>query len=241
MQPVIVTLIIALQVVIVKATIVWEPADVRQRRVIARKVRRRRSPELARTELLDAAERLFRELPPDRVGLKDIGREADVSHALVTHYFGTYDGLVEAVFERRTVQLRARVLERLAVGGVTEAEQLVDLLFTTYEDPVHLRLMTWLIASERSAGAIALRDKGLQLVVEQVTTALDPEATAEFRERVELALVTTVAAAFGYAATKVPLASSIGQPPSPVLDRKVRKTLTAMLQAYLRGGHPSVS
>lgn len=220
----------------------WETADVRQRRIIARKVRRRRSPELARTELLDAAERLFRELPPDQVGLKDIGREAEVSHALVTHYFGTYDGLVEAVFERRTLDLRARVLEQLAVGGVTEAEQLVDLLFTTFEDPVHLRLMTWLIASERgdSTNAIALRDKGLKFVAEQVANALDPNATAEFRERVELALVTTVAAAFGYAATKVSLASSIGQPASPVLDRNVRKTLTAMLQAYLRGGHPIV-
>jgi AcrR family transcriptional regulator len=217
---------------------VWESVGVRQRRVIARKVRRRRSPELARTELLDAAERLFRELPPDQVGLKDIGREADVSHALVTHYFGTYDGLVEAVFERRTLNLRARVLERLAVGGVTEAEQLVDLLFTTFEDPVHLRLMKWLIASERGdAGAIALRDKGLKFVAEQVANALDPKPTPEFREMVELALVTTVSAAFGYAATKVSLASSIGQPVSPVLDRKVRKTLTAMLQAYLRGGH----
>jgi TetR/AcrR family transcriptional regulator, repressor for neighboring sulfatase len=220
---------------------VWECVGVRQRRVIARKVRRRRSPELARTELLDAAERLFRELPPDQVGLKDIGREAEVSHALVTHYFGTYDGLVEAVFERRTLNLRARVLERLAVGGVTEADQLVDLLFTTFEDPVHLRLMKWLIASERGdAGAIALRDKGLKFVAEQVANALEPKPTAEFREMVELALVTTVAAAFGYAATKVSLASSIGQPVSPVLDRKVRKTLTAMLQAYLRAGHPVV-
>jgi TetR/AcrR family transcriptional regulator, repressor for neighboring sulfatase len=220
---------------------VWECVGVRQRRVIARKVRRRRSPELARTELLDAAERLFRDSPPDQVRLKDIGREADVSHALVTHYFGTYDGLVEAVFERRTLNLRARVLERLAVGGVTEADQLVDLLFTTFEDPVHLRLMKWLIASERSdAGAIALRDRGLKFVAEQVANALDPKATAEFREMVELALMTTVAAAFGYAATKVSLASSIGQPVSPVLDRKVRKTLTAMLQAYLRGGHSVV-
>ena len=63
-------------------------------RKLIQKVRRRRSPELARQELLDAAERLFRDLPPDQVGLKDIGREADVSHALVTHYFGTYVGVV---------------------------------------------------------------------------------------------------------------------------------------------------
>jgi AcrR family transcriptional regulator len=202
---------------------------------IARKVRRRRSPELARQELLDAAERLFAELPPDQVGLKDIGREAEVSHALVTHYFGTYDNLVEAVFERRTRDLRTRVLDRLAVGGVTQAAQLIDLLFTTFEDPVHLRLMKWLIASERTnvEGALALRHKGISLVADQVASAMTPKPTPEFRREVELALVTTVAAAFGYAATKVSLASSIGQPVSTDLDRGVRQTLTAMLQAYL--------
>ena len=211
-------------------------ARVRKLARIARKVRRRRSPELARQELLDAAERLFANLPPDQVGLKDIGREAEVSHALVTHYFGTYDNLVEAVFERRTRDLRTRVLDRLAVGGVTQAAQLIDLLFTTFEDPVHLRLMKWLIASERNnvEGALALRHRGLGFVAEQVASALDPKPTAEFRREVELALVTTVAAAFGYAATKVSLASSIGQPVSTELDRGVRQTLTAMLQAYLR-------
>jgi len=205
-------------------------------RKLIRKVRRRRSPELARQELLDAAERLFRDLPPDQVGLKDIGREADVSHALITHYFGTYVGIVEAVFERRTRALRERVLERLAQGGITDAEQLIDMLFSAFDDPVHLRLMKWFVASEgrNAAHALALRDRGLALVAAQVTHALDPNAPPELKEKVELALVTTVAAAFGYAATKLSLASSIGQSVGAELDRGVRKTLAAMLQGYLR-------
>jgi TetR/AcrR family transcriptional regulator, repressor for neighboring sulfatase len=209
---------------------------VRQRKVIAKKIRRRRSPELARTELLDAAERLFKDTPPDRVGLKDVGREADVSHALVTHYFGTYDGLVEAVFERRTERLRQTVLARLASGGVTEAAHLVDLLFSTYEDPVHLRLMKWLIASERAdnRAALALRDKGLRLVAQQVELALRAQGSVVPIDAIQLALIATVAAAFGYSATKAAMASSIGQDVSAELDRNVRRTLTEMLQAYLR-------
>lgn len=205
-------------------------------RGLIRKVRRRRSPELARQELLDAAERLFRDLPPDQVGLKDIGREADVSHALVTHYFGTYVGVVEAVFERRTRALRERILERLAQGGISDAETLIDMLFTAFDDPVHLRLMKWMVASEghNASHALALRDRGLALVAAQVTHALDPNAGPEIKERVELALVTTVAAAFGYAATKLSLASGLGQPTSVELDRGVRRTLAAMLQTYLR-------
>ena len=37
-----------------------------------------------------------------------------------------------------------------------------------------------------------------------------------------------------YSATKLSLASSIGQPMGAELDRGVRKTLAAMLQTYLR-------
>ncbi|HET9993738.1 MAG TPA: TetR/AcrR family transcriptional regulator [Kofleriaceae bacterium] len=209
-------------------------------RKLIRKVRRRRSPQLARQELLDAAERLFRDLPPDQVGLKDIGREADVSHALVTHYFGTYVGVVEAVFERRTRALRERILEKLAQGGISDAETLIDMLFSAFDDPVHLRLMKWMVASEgrNASHALALRDRGLALVAAQVTHALDPNAGAELKERVELALVTTVAAAFGYAATKLSLASGLGQPMSVELDRGIRRTLAAMLQTYLRAPAP---
>ena len=134
------------------------------------KVRRRRSPELARTELLDAAERLFRDLPPDKIGLKDVAREAEVSHALITHYFGTFDGLVEKVFERRTQRLRAVIIERLTTTGISNAGELIAILFTTFDDPVHLRLMKWLLASESGSvvHALALRDRGISIIAEQV-------------------------------------------------------------------------
>src|SRR4051812_23836783 len=68
--------------------------------------RRRRSPELARQELLDAAERVFAGAQPDQVGLKEVAHEAGVSHALITHYFGTYAGLLEAALARRQTAMR---------------------------------------------------------------------------------------------------------------------------------------
>jgi AcrR family transcriptional regulator len=66
-----------------------------------REKRVRRTPEEARTLILDAADSVFREHLPDVVGLKDVARAAGVSHALVTHYFGTYAGLVAACSRRR--------------------------------------------------------------------------------------------------------------------------------------------
>lgn len=200
------------------------------------KVRRRRSPELARTELLDAAERLFRDHPPDQVGLKEVAREADVSHALITHYFGTLDGLVEKVFERRTQRLRATIIERLATTGISNAAQLIATLFTAFDDPVHLRLMKWMLASERGSivHALALRDRGISLIAEQVAKVIDPDANLIQRREVELALVITVSAAFGYTATKLALASAVGRAPDAELDHEVQQTLTAMLEAYLK-------
>src|SRR5512146_84748 len=99
----------------------------RQRRIVRR---RRRAPEVARQELLDAAERVFAAHHPDQVGLKDVAREAGVSHALITHYFGTYAGLIEAALERRVRALRLRIFERLReAGALSRPEELMDILF----------------------------------------------------------------------------------------------------------------
>src|SRR5438128_2211734 len=63
--------------------------------------------------ILDAADRVFERFMPDEVGLKEVAREAGVSHGLLTHYFGTYDALVEAALERRVERARAAILEKL--------------------------------------------------------------------------------------------------------------------------------
>ena len=70
---------------------------------MAARKRVRRSPEEARTLILDAADAVFREHLPDAVGLKEVAKAAGVSHALVTHYFGTYANLVEAALEKGTI------------------------------------------------------------------------------------------------------------------------------------------
>jgi TetR/AcrR family transcriptional regulator, repressor for neighboring sulfatase len=202
-----------------------------------RATRQRRTPELARQILLDAAEKLFAHSGPGEVGLKDVAREAGVSHALITHYFGTYGGLVEATLERRLTALRERIRERLReAGAMARPDELLAMLFTALEDPVHLRLMKWLAASERPSAihAFALQHRGLAVIAHQVATALRPDPPREMVDTIELALITAVAAATGYAVSKAALAGAIGREPSAALDAGVRKTLAGMLQAYLR-------
>lgn len=205
----------------------------RERRI----ARRRRSPEEARLEILDAADRVFIEFQPDQVGLKDVGREAGVSHALITHYFGTYAGLIEAALERRIRALRETMMERLRhAGALARPSELIGILFTALEDPVHLRLMRWLLASERPSAmyAFGLQAQGLQVISLQVATALDPAPSPAMINKVELALLTAVSAAYGYALAKYALVGGLGREASAELDAEVQKTLAAMVQAHIR-------
>ena len=200
--------------------------------------RRRRDPQTARTELMDAAETVFAVSHPDAVGLKDVARAAGVSHALITHYFGTYAGLIEATLERRLRALRAKVIARLGdASAVERPEELLALLFDAMEDPVHLRLIRWLIGGERTSSPDVFQDRGLTVIATQVARAIAPpaEATAPaLVEKIELALITAVAAAYGYAMSKRGLAGSVGRRPSRELDAQVQRTLAEMLRAYLR-------
>lgn len=203
----------------------------------ARKLaRRRRSPEVARTELLDAAERVFAHAHPDRAGLKQVAREAGTSHALITHYFGTYAGLVEATLERRVRRLRERIVDELRkAGALARPGELLGMLFDALADPVHLRLVKWLVASERTTvAAFALQDRGLQLVAREVGNALASKPTAADIAMLEVALLTAVSAAFGYAMSKHALASTIGRTASRELDREVMAALAGMLETYVR-------
>jgi AcrR family transcriptional regulator len=204
---------------------------------VRRVVRRRRPPELARQEILDAAERVFARAHPERVGLKEVGREAGVSHALVTHYFGTYAGLIEATLDRRIRALRARMTARMSeAGALARPGELLGMLFDALEDPVHLRLMKWMVANERESAAqtLALQEKGVSQIARQVAEALVPAPPAAMIATIERALVTAVAAAFGWAMSKVPLAASIGREPTRRLQDEVRGTLAGMVQLYLR-------
>lgn len=210
------------------------------RRAAPTTARRRRPPELARQEILDAAERVFRAHQPDQVGLKEVAHEAGVSHALITHYFGTYAGLLESALERRIRATREAALARLREPeALSRPGELLELLFHTLADPVHLRLMRWLLASERPAvnRSFALQDRGLAIIADQVARALSPEPSAGLRDDVEIALLTAVSAAYGYALAKHVLAAGLGREPSRELDDQVREALGAMLHAHLRGRH----
>jgi TetR/AcrR family transcriptional regulator, repressor for neighboring sulfatase len=204
--------------------------------------RRRRTPEAARTELLDAAERVFAKAPPEQVGLKEVAKAAGTSHGLITHYFGTYDGLVAATLQRRTAALREQIFAALqnTPGILSRPDELVDMVFAAFDHPVHLRLMTYMLSGERAGmtHAFALQNQGIGQVAARIVEATRPGASAKVRELVEIALMLAVAAAFGYAASRHSLAGAVGRPVSAKLDREARHTLAQMVHRYILTAEP---
>ncbi len=195
--------------------------------------RRRRDPEEARGEILDAADRLLTERPPDGVGLADIAREAGVSHALVSHYFGTYVGVVDAVLERRRAATRARMMARIAEADLVDLDELVDALFESLADASFVRLTLWALAAERPSASetFPLHAQGMRIVADAIVERLG-DRRAETRRRIEQAMVVAGSAALGYVVARRGWMAALGREPSAAFDRAVRRSLGEMLRAF---------
>jgi len=131
--------------------------------------------------------------------------------------------------------MRERMMERLRESGaLARPAELLGMLFSALEDPVHLRLMKWMVANERpGVHVLALQEHGVQLIARQVAEALVPDPPPAMLATIELTLATAVAAAFGWAMSKAPIAGAMGRPMSPALQDAMRTTLAGMVRSYL--------
>ncbi len=196
----------------------------------------RRTPEAARALILDAASRVLADLGPDRAGLKEVAASAGVSHALVTHYFGTFSALVEEVLEAQMGSLRDAVIRQISAAdddiGVPE---LIDILFTELGKPVYGRLVAWALLSGRieTTSFFTNRKKGLRSIAAAVVARnqdaqLDPNEV----ERLVILVWCTVSS---YAVAGPTLWRALGHRPSKRRDAQFAAMLTEMVQERLEG------
>ena len=159
-----------------------------------------------------------------------------MSHALVTHYFGTYDGLVEATMERRFHRLRDALVPRLLQAFAENAPPRA--LLATYRseiakaasDATMMRLAVWAATSGRASAAdfFPRRVQGLKLLTD--TLAVRSRAR---REDLELALVTSFALAITWKVAGRALAGALGKAHSESLDAWFESRTADMLDAFL--------
>jgi AcrR family transcriptional regulator len=201
--------------------------------------RQRRSPEDARALILAAAQRVFGARGPDAAGLKEVAREACVSHALVTHYFGTYDRLVEAALEDSARRVEAQVLARLASvdAGVGPVAQLIEAFFDAVSQPLHGRLVAYAVLSGRvTAGDFfARRVQGPRHVADAIMARLAshfPAAGVDRRE-IEHAIILVMGAAFGLGMGHGVLWGGLGLAGDEADQARFRGWLTALVQGHM--------
>src|SRR5271165_6132693 len=93
----------------------------------ARRPRRRRTGEDARTAILDAAEQRLVASGPAGIRLQEVAADVGLSHPTVLHHFGSREGLVEAVVARALDSLHAGLLQAVRASP-QGTDQLVTIL-----------------------------------------------------------------------------------------------------------------
>lgn len=110
----------------------------------------RRTSEEARRQILDAAEARLSRLGPDGLRLQDIGRDVGLSHSAILHHFASREGLIRALGERATGQLREDITAALAVPFdlLPEAAHIMDRIFAVLTERGYARLAAWLMLAQ---------------------------------------------------------------------------------------------
>ncbi len=107
-------------------------------------LRRRRSAEVARKEILDAAQRRLAEGGPDAIRLQDIASDVGIAHPTILHHFGSREGLLRALDTRA---IRALTEDVAAMIQSPDAAQsgvdLVERLAQTMDQQGLARLIAW--------------------------------------------------------------------------------------------------
>lgn len=180
------------------------------------------------------------ERTPDTVGLRDVAAQAGVSHGLITHYFKTYEGLVEAVFDRRTRRIIERARAFVAETPAPTAMTLVELMLRVVTEPVHLRLVAWSMLTGRvlRADFIAGRKQGLAPIAAAIHKAAVDEAKHSgsrepSRDDVDYALVLAIGAAYGWGIGRGPFLAALDRKPTARSDEEVMARLHAMVRALI--------
>ncbi len=196
--------------------------------------RKRRSPAEARRTILSAAQKLLAQHGPDAIGLKEIAREAGVSHALISHYFGTYESLVDAAMADHLTSQRLDGIQRI-MRGEPHPSAWLDVAFEQLAHPLSGRLLVWAMLTGRleREDFVVFRDRGLAQVVDLLEAYLTAAGRKPDREALERGVLIGFCAAIGYSLGRNALWGSLGKRGSAEKDLAFRSQLASVLLAAL--------
>lgn len=188
-----------------------------------RNVRRRRSPDEARTQALVSARRLLIEHGPNGLTLHAVARDIGVTHGNLIHHFGSAAQLQSALMGAMVRDLAAAL--ETAVAHVRSDESaprtVVDIVFDAFDEGGAGQLAAWIALSNRYEHLEPVREA----VVDLVGAIGDKmqAAGAEPPRHIPSALLFITLCAFGDAVIGGPLREMLGR------DRDAVRRLAANL------------
>jgi AcrR family transcriptional regulator len=113
--------------------------------------RRRRLPaEQSRARILAAAERKLAEVGPERLKLTELAAELGISHPAILHHFGSREDLVGAVLAQAIARINDRLAEAMTGRSAQPPDTMLEMLAEYYGAEGRVRLLAWLMLSERA-------------------------------------------------------------------------------------------
>lgn len=104
-------------------------------------VRRRRTAEESRSNILEVAAKRLREQGLEGLNITGVAEEAGISHATLIHHFGSSGGMRDALADKMTMDLLQDMVDALAANVPTS--QLTRNVFSTLAVGGHAKLIAW--------------------------------------------------------------------------------------------------
>jgi AcrR family transcriptional regulator len=204
--------------------------------VTAKRKRIRRSPEQARQNILHAAVRALSQHGPAGSSLKEVAAEAGTSHGLVTHYFGTYEALVQAAVAEAMAQVRIKLVTRLMALQNPTPEVMLQLYLDIALEPWYGRLVSWALFNDREGSSeyAASLVPDMKLMAAATEFAFRDSGQALSKEQAETLLVCVWSVVVGYVAGNGFYWRALGKKPGKNRDREVREALGALARGLMR-------
>jgi AcrR family transcriptional regulator len=189
----------------------------------------RRTPEEARRLILDTAQELIARTGPEGLRLQDIAAAAGISHPLILHHFGSRAGLVRALTQEASSELKDKLIAAMTEGTFTIEDQL-DRVFEAFRGGLAQRL-AWLAtvdpAGDESASTMIQREIADHIYQRRIATA--PPGTAVRRDDTDWLVHLIAIAALGDALYGARLWRSAGIDEGAETDRRFRAWLAGLI------------